>query len=76
MDEKVLSYLLDNGKNVELTEKERKTIVEMARLLLNCLDQMKREPRTIDVYIQTLEQMIYSIQNDGKEVNKEEETSN
>ena len=53
MDNKnILNYVLDNGKNIALTEAERKMLVQMFRILINCLEQMKQQPNTINIYEQ------------------------
>ena len=45
MDNKnILNYVLDNGKNITLTEAERKMLVQMFRMIIDCLEQMKQQP--------------------------------
>ena len=75
MEKHILNYILDNGENITLTEKERKMLVSLAQTVIKCLDQMKREPAIIDVYIQTCYQLIEKVQNDGKEVITEKESA-
>ena len=75
MDNKnILNYVLDNGKNISLTEPERKMLVQMFRILINCLEQMKQQPDTINIYEQALYQTIEKVQNDGKAVSEKEGT--
>ena len=75
MDNKnILNYVLDNGKNIALTEAERKTLVQMFRILINCLEQMKQQPNTINIYEQALYQAIERVQNDGKTITEKEST--
>ena len=75
MDNKnILNYVLDNGKNIALTEAERKMLVQMFRMIINCLEQMKRAPEMINVYIQACYAGIEKIQNDGKAITEKEGT--
>lgn len=75
MDNKnILNYVLDNGKNIALTEAERKMLVQMFQMLIDCLEQMKRAPEMIDVYIQACYSSIEKVQNDGKVIIKKEST--
>ena len=75
MDNKnILNYVLDNGKNITLTEAERKMLVQMFRILINCLEQMKRAPEMINVYIQACYASIEKVQNDGKAITEKEST--
>ena len=79
MDNKnILNYVLDNGKNITLTEAERKMLVQMFQMLISCLEQMKQQPNTINIYEQALYQAIEKVQNDGKVITKKEsaETQN
>lgn len=79
MDNKnILNYVLDNGKNIALTEAERKMLVQMFRMLIDCLEQMKQQPNTISIYEQALYQAIEKVQNDGKVIAEKEsaETEN
>lgn len=63
MDNKnILNYVLDNGKNITLTEAERKMLVQMFQMLIDCLEQMKRAPEMIDVYIQACFKAIQELQ--------------
>lgn len=70
----ILNYVLDNGKNITLTEPERKMLVQMFQMLIDCLEQMKRAPEMIDVYIQACYAGIEKVQNDGKAITKKEGT--
>lgn len=70
----ILNYVLDNGKNIALTEAERKMLVQMFRMLIDCLEQMKQQPNTISIYEQALYQAIEKIQNDGKAITEKEST--
>lgn len=73
MDNKnILNYVLDNGKNITLTEAERKMLVQMFQMLIDCLEQMKRAPEMIDVYIQACFASIEKVQNDGKAIAEKE----
>lgn len=73
MDNKnILNYVLDNGKNIALTEAERKMLVQMFQMLIDCLEQMKRAPEMIDVYIQACYTGIEKVQNDGKATEEKE----
>ena len=75
MDNKnILNYVLDNGKNITLTEAERKMLVQMFRILIDCLEQMKRAPEMINVYIQASFAGIEKVQNDGKAITEKEGT--
>lgn len=75
MDNKnILNYVLDNGKNIALTEAERKMLVQMFRILINCLEQIKQQPNTINIYEQALLQTIEKVQNDGKAITEKEST--
>ena len=75
MDNKnILNYVLDNGKNIALTEAERKMLVQMFRILINCLEQMKKQPNTINIYEHALWQAIEKVQNDGKTITEKEGT--
>lgn len=75
MDNKnILNYVLDNGKNITLTESERKMLVQMLKMLINCLEQMKQQPNTINIYEQALYQTIEKVQNDGKAITEKEGT--
>ena len=75
MDNKnILNYVLDNGKNIALTEAERKMLVQMFQMLIDCLEQMKQQPNTINIYEQALWQTIEKVQNDGKANNEKENT--
>ena len=75
MDNKnILNYVLDNGKNITLTEAERKMLVQMFQMLIDCLEQMKRAPEMIDVYIQACYTGIEKVQNDGKVITEKEST--
>ena len=74
MEKNILNYVLDNGKNLALTEAERKMLVQMFRMLIDCLEQMKREPNTINVYIQACYEAIQKVQNDGKTITEKEST--
>lgn len=75
MDNKnILNYVLDNGKNITLTEAERKMLVQMFRMIIDCLEQMKRAPEMINVYEQALWQTIEKVQNDGKAITEKEST--
>lgn len=75
MDNKnILNYVLDNGKNITLTEAERKMLVQMLRMLIDCLEQMKQQPNTISIYEQALYQAIEKVQNDGKVITEKEST--
>lgn len=79
MDNKnILNYVMDNGKNIALTEAERKVLVQMLRMLIGCLEQMKQQPNTINIYEQALYQAIEKVQNDGKATEEKEsaETEN
>ena len=79
MDNKnILNYVLDNGKNITLTEAERKMLVQMFRMIIDCLEQMKRAPEMINVYIQACYACIEKVQNDGKAITEKEgaETEN
>lgn len=79
MDNKnILNYVLDNGKSIALTEAERKVLVQMLRMLIDCLEQMKQQPNTISIYEQALYQAIEKVQNDGKVITEKEsaETEN
>lgn len=79
MDNKnILNYVLDNGKSIALTEAERKVLVQMLRMLIDCLEQMKQQPNTINIYEQALYQAIEKVQNDGKVITEKEsaETKN
>lgn len=79
MDNKnILNYVLDNGKSIALTEAERKVLVQMLRMLIDCLEQMKQQPNTINIYEQALYQAIEKVQNDGKVITEKEsaETEN
>ena len=78
MEKNILNYVLDNGKNITLTEAERKMLVQMFRMLINCLEQMKQQPNTINVYIQACYEAIQKVQNDGKTITEKEsaETTN
>lgn len=78
MDNKnILNYVLDNGKNIALTEAERKMLVQMFQMLIDCLEQMKQQPNTINIYEQALYQAIEKVQN-GKATEEKEsaETEN
>lgn len=73
MDNKnILNYVLDNGKSIALTEAERKVLVQMLRMLIDCLEQMKQQPNTINIYEQALYQAIEKVQNDGKVITEKE----
>lgn len=73
MDNKnILNYVLDNGKNIALTEAERKMLVQMFQMLIGCLEQMKQQPNTINIYEQALYQAIEKVQNDGKVITEKE----
>ena len=75
MDNKnILNYVLDSGKNITLTEAERKMLVQMFRILINCLEQRKQQPNTINIYEQALYQAIEKVQNDGKAITEKEST--
>lgn len=75
MDNKnILNYVLDNGKNIALTEAERKMLVQMFQMLIDCLEQMKRAPEMINVYIQACYAGIEKVNNDGKAITKKEST--
>lgn len=75
MDNKnILNYVLDNGKNITLTEAERKMLVQMFRMIIVCLEQMKQQPNTINIYEQALYQAIEKVQNDGKAITEKEGT--
>lgn len=75
MDNKnILNYVLDNGKSIALTEAERKVLVQMLRMLIDCLEQMKQQPNTINIYEQALYQAIEKVQNDGKVITEKEST--
>lgn len=75
MDNKnILNYVLDNGKNISLTEAERKMLVQMFQMLIGCLEQMKQQPNTINIYEQALYQAIEKVQNDGKAITEKENT--
>ena len=75
MDNKnILNYVLDNGKSIALTEAERKVLVQMLRMLIDCLEQMKQQPNTINIYEQALYQAIEKVQNDGKAITEKEST--
>ena len=75
MDNKyILNYVLDNGKNIALTEAERKMLVQMFRMIIDCLEQMKQQPNTINIYEQALWQAIKKVQNDGKTITEKEST--
>lgn len=75
MDNKnILNYVLDNGKNITLTEAERKMLVQMFQMLIGCLEQMKQQPNTINIYEQALYQAIEKVQNDGKAITEKEST--
>ena len=75
MDNKnILNYVLDNGKNIVLTEAERKMLVQMSQMLIDCLEQMKQQPNTINIYEQALWQTIEKVQNDGKVITEKEST--
>ena len=75
MDNKnILNYVLDNGKNITLTEAERKMLVQMFRMIIDCLKQMKQQPNTINIYEQALWQAIEKVQNDGKAITEKENT--
>lgn len=79
MDNKnILNYVLDNGKNITLTEVERKMLVQMFQMLIDCLEQMKRAPEMINVYIQACYAGIEKVNNDGKAIAQKEsaETEN
>ena len=66
MDNKnILNYVLDNGKNITLTEAERKMLVQMFQMLIDCLEQMKRAPEMINVYIQACFEAIQELQRKG-----------
>lgn len=58
----ILNYVLDDGKNIALTEAERKMLVQMFQMLIDCLEQMKRAPEMIDVYIQACFKAISELQ--------------
>lgn len=70
----ILNYVLDNGKNIALTEAERKILVQMFQMLIGCLEQMKQQPNTINIYEQALYQAIEKVQNDGKAITEKEST--
>lgn len=73
MDNKnILNYVLDNGKNITLTEAEKKMLVKMFQMLIDCLEQMKQQPNTINIYEQALYQAIEKVQNDGKVITEKE----
>lgn len=75
MDNKnILNYVLDNGKNITLTEPERKMLVQMFQMLINCLEQMKRAPEMINVYIQACYAGIEKVNNDGEAITQKEST--
>ena len=75
MDNKnILNYVLDNGKSIALTEAERNVLVQMLRMLIDCLEQMKQQPNTISIYEQALYQAIEKVQNDGKVITEKEST--
>lgn len=75
MDNKnILNYVLDNGKNIALTETERKILVQMFRMIIDCLEQMKRAPDMINAYIQACYAGIEKVQNDGKAITEKEGT--
>ena len=75
MDNKnILNYVLDNGKNITLTEAERKMLVQMFQMLIDCLEQMKQQPNTISIYEQALYQAIEKVENDGKALTEKERT--
>ena len=79
MDNKnILKYVLDNGKSIALTEAERKMLVQMFQMLIGCLEQMKQQPNTINIYEQAIYQAIEKVQNDGKAITEKEsaETEN
>ena len=73
-DKNILNYVLDNGKNIALTEAERKMLVQMFRMIIDCLEQMKKQPNTINIYEQALYQAIEKVQNDGKAITEKEGT--
>lgn len=63
MDNKnILNYVLDNGKNIALTEAERKMLVQMFRMIIDCLEQMKQQPNTINIYEQACFNVIQELQ--------------
>ena len=75
MDNKnILNYVLDNGKNISLTEAERKMLVQMFRMIIDCLEQMKQQHKTINIYEQAMWQAIEKVQNDGKAITEKEST--
>ena len=75
MDNKnILNYVLDNGKNITLTEAERKMLVQMFRMIIDCLEQRKQQPNTINIYEHALYQAIEKVQNDGKAITEKEGT--
>ena len=75
MDNKnILNYVLDNGKNITLTEAERKMLLQIFQMLIDCLEQMKRAPEMINVYIQACYAGIEKVNNDGKAITQKEST--
>ena len=70
----ILNYVLYNGKNIVVTEAERKMLVQMFQMLIDCLEQMKQQPNTINIYEQALYQAIEKVQNDGKVITEKEST--
>lgn len=66
MDNKnILNYVLDNGKNIALTEPERKMLIQMFQMLIDCLEQMKQQPNTINIYEQACFNVIQELQRKG-----------
>lgn len=61
----ILNYVLDNGKNITLTEAERKMLVQMFQMLIDCLEQMKQQPNTINIYEQACFNVIQELQRNG-----------
>ena len=49
-------------------------LVQMFRMIIDCLEQMKQQPNTINIYEQALYQAIEKVQNDGKAITEKEST--
>lgn len=71
----ILSYVMDDGKKIELTEAERNMLISLCGMLLEAIDHIRSNPSIANMYTQSIYATIEQLKNDGKKVAEEKEST-
>lgn len=73
--ENILKYVMDDGKEVTLTEAERNMMISLCEMLLEAIDHIRRNPTMANMYTQSIYATIEQLKNNGKKTTEEKEST-